>query len=482
MLGAIRKFSSSIYAKILMIIIIIPFVFWGMGSNFVGGNKNIIVQIEEEKYPVQMFVDFIEKINPSNNKIEIDQVENLLSAFIGEKLIEKEVEYFDVNLSDDSLSKLIKHQENFKRENRFSRVEYEKFLLKNNLTAATFETNFSKHEKKQQLLNFIGGGILPSKYLINKAYDLINQKRNIEFINLDTIFKKKINFSEDQINTYFENNKNKYNETYKSIKLIELKPKKLIGVDEFNDTFFKKIDEIDYMIIEGRNMEEIEKKFNLEKSRSLSLNKSGKDINSKLIDNLSKDLIKNIFDVSESETVFLIENVEKYFLVKIIKTEEVQRGIKNKAVRNDVLSNLEIKTKRNLISEIVDKINKKNFIKSDFDKLSKNENVPIEKVTLKNRNDDKKLKKVLINQIYAYPEKKIIVVSDIAFSETLLVYIDKINHVTIEKKSDQYQEYFDLAKMKIIDELYDTYDDYIKKKYKIDVNYQALDAVKNHFN
>ena len=72
--------------------------------------------------------------------------------------------------------------------------------------------------------------------------------------------------------------------------------------------------------------------------------------------------------------------------------------------------------------------------------------------------------------------------SDIAFSETLLVYIDKINHVTIEKKSDQYQEYFDLAKMKIIDELYDTYDDYIKKKYKIDVNYQALDAVKNHFN
>ena len=70
--------------------------------------NDLIVQIEEEKYPVQMFVDFIEKINPSNNKIEIDQVENLLSAFIGEKLIEKEVEYFDVNLSDDSLSKLIK--------------------------------------------------------------------------------------------------------------------------------------------------------------------------------------------------------------------------------------------------------------------------------------------------------------------------------------------------------------------------------------
>ena len=31
-----------------------------------------------------------------------------LSAFIGEKLIEKEIEHFEIKLSDNSLSKLIK--------------------------------------------------------------------------------------------------------------------------------------------------------------------------------------------------------------------------------------------------------------------------------------------------------------------------------------------------------------------------------------
>ena len=41
MLSSIRKFSTSIYAKILLGIIIIPFVFWGMGSVFSGGNTNI---------------------------------------------------------------------------------------------------------------------------------------------------------------------------------------------------------------------------------------------------------------------------------------------------------------------------------------------------------------------------------------------------------------------------------------------------------
>ena len=145
-------------------IIIIPFVFWGMGSNFIGGSKNIIVVIEKEKYTVQTYINFIRKSTPPDQKIESNQVEEFLSSFIGEKLIEKEVEHFGIKLSDDSLGKLIKHQKGFKRENKFSRIEYEKFLLKNNITAADFEANFSNHEKRKQLLNFIGGGILPSKY------------------------------------------------------------------------------------------------------------------------------------------------------------------------------------------------------------------------------------------------------------------------------------------------------------------------------
>ena len=482
MLGPIRKFSTSIYAKILMGIIIIPFVFWGMGSNFIGGSKNIIVVIEKEKHSVQEFINFIRKSNPPDQKIEANQVEEFLSSFIGEKLIEKEVEHFDIKLSDDSLSKLIKHQKGFKRENKFSRVEYEKFLLKNNITAAGFEADFSKHEKKKQFLDYIGGGIYPSKYLVNLAYDKINQRRKIELIDLNNIFEKKINFSENQIQTYFENNKDKYKETYKSIKLMELNPKKLIGDEEYNDNFFKKIDEIDYMIIEGKNLEEITQKFNLEKASSFTLNELGNDINAKPINNLSKNLIQSIFSVEDEEATSLIEYKEKYFILEVIKTENIQRKIENQIVKKDILLNLKNKTKRKFTSEMISKINKNNFTKSDFDKLSKEENAPIKKITLENQNDDKVLKKELISYIYAFPEKKIIVVADINLSENLLVYIDSIEHVDIKENSDEYQKYLNLSKVKITNELYSTYDNYIKKRYEIDINYQALDLVRNSFN
>jgi hypothetical protein len=199
-----------------------------MGPLFTGGSTNIVVVIDKEKYSTQDFVNFItQKIASSGQKINVNQMEDHLSLFIGEKLIEKEIEHFAIKLSDNSLSKLIKHQKDFKRENKFSRIEYENFLLKNNITATFFEAYLSYSEKKKQLLDFIGGGVLPPKFLVNDSYDRINQERNIQLIDLNDYFKKEFNFSEKQIRSYYENNKDNFKQIYKSAKVLELSPKTL---------------------------------------------------------------------------------------------------------------------------------------------------------------------------------------------------------------------------------------------------------------
>ena len=128
-----------------------------------------------------------------------------------------------------------------KKNNEFSRIEYEKFLIKNSLSAIVFESKISKEIKKEQLYDFIGKGIVPSKFLVNITYDKINQKRNIEVINLNDVFEKKFNFSDNQIESYFEQHKDAYKAIYKSIKFIVLNPKNLTGSDEINDLFFKKL-------------------------------------------------------------------------------------------------------------------------------------------------------------------------------------------------------------------------------------------------
>ena len=49
MLRIISKFSDSIFAKIFLFMVAIPFVFWGMGPLFQGGKQNTIVEIGKEK-------------------------------------------------------------------------------------------------------------------------------------------------------------------------------------------------------------------------------------------------------------------------------------------------------------------------------------------------------------------------------------------------------------------------------------------------
>ena len=480
MLGSLRKFSGSIYAKILLGIIIIPFIFWGMGSSIRGGSKNIVVVIDDEKYSIQQFGEFIKK--NARKKVESNQIDNYLKAFIGEKLIEKEVEHYRIKLSDNALSKLIKNQKNFKRDNKFSRTEYEKFLLKNNITAVNFESILLKEEKKKQLLDFIGGGISPSNFLVNLAYDRINQKRAIELINLNDVFKKQLNFSEDQIRIYFENNKNKYSEIYKSFKLLELNPKNFVDNNESNDLFFKKVDEIDDLIMSGERLDFIVQKFDLSIPKIFTINELGNDINSKINENIPKHLIRKIFDMDDAQPTAIVEDKNKYLIVELFKTENIQKNIDDNFIRRKILSDLGKKTKRRLTAEIINKINKNNFKKYNFDKLSRDKNINIKKIYLKNINDNEILKKEIVNQIYAFPEKKIIIVNEIGLSENYLIYIDKIKNVTIDEQSEEYQKYLTLSKGKIISDLYNTYDSYLEKRYKIDINYQTLDTIRNYFN
>ena len=482
MITSLKKFSSTIYAKILFGIIIIPFVFWGMGSSFVGGNKNIVLSIDKEKYSTQDFVNFIKRFSSSNQKITADKIEEILKIYIGEKLIEKEADYFKIKLSDNSLSKLVKHQKDFKRDNEFSRIEYEKFLLEKNIPAVVFEANLSSQERKKQLFDFIGGGIIPPKFSVNASYDKINQKRNIQLINLDDLFKKEFNFSEEQIKSHYENNKNDYKEIYKSVKIFELTPKKLIGTNEFNDIFFKNIDEIDDIIIQGENLDYILQKFNLDKPNIFTLNESGQDMNSNIIENIPNSLSKKIFSLNDSVPTALIEVLDKYFIVEVIKTENIIKNLEDKTFKKTILINLKKKAKRKFIAEIVTKINQNNFIKSDFDKLSKEKNIAIEKISLLNQNDNKILKEELVSRIYTIPEKKIIVMHNIGMTERFLIYIDKIENVTIDEKSDSYKKYLRLSRVKLSNELFNTYDSYIRKKYKIDINYKTLNTVKNYFN
>ena len=481
MISKLRKFSNSIFAKVFLFIVVLPFVFWGMGDLFSGGNQNTIAKVGKEKISAQEFIEFVKNNASKDSDLNKNSIERLLYNFIGEKLILSEVNELQIKLSDNSLSKLIKNQEIFKKNDNFSRIKYEKFLVNKGISAVYFESNLSRQEKKKQLLDFVSGGIIPSHFLINNTFNKINQKRNIRILDLNEVLKDNLKFSENEIESYFNENKKNYIQTFKTIKFIELNQKNLTGNDEFNDFFFKKIDQIEDFIVEGQDLDFIIKEFSLEKFSTATFNNEGKDKKLNSNDFLPSIIIKRVFNLNELETTAFVESKDKYFVVEIIKTENIQKNVENKSVKNEIASILERNAKRKLIVEYIDKINNKNFKKADFEKLSKDKNVPIKNIKLNNQSDDKVLKKELINQVYRYPERNVIIITDINFEESYLVYIDNIENASINKNDEKYKEYQNLSKVKLISNLYNTYDLYLKNKYKVDINYKTLDRINNYF-
>ena len=481
MLSSLRKFSSSIYAKIFLGIVAIPFVFWGMGDVFSGGNQNTIVKIDKKNIPTSEFINFI-KYSANTNNIDENYIKKILYTFIGEKLITQEINNLDIKISDKSLSKIIKNEKTFKGNNQFSRIEYEKFLLKNNMNAVSFERNFSEQAKKDMLFKFIGSGIVSPYFLVDMSYNKIKQTRSIEYININEVLKNKSKFTKKDIENYYNQNKELFNETYKTINFINLNPKNLSESEDYDNLFFSKIDEVDDLIVEGKTFEFIINRFDLNEYKSFTVDENGTDKDLKKIGDNDKQLIKKIFETGNNEGMLeLIEDKEKFYIFEIKEIDSIQKTIDNKSVQNKILLNLEIENKRTMVSKIINSINNDSFKKEDFYNFSKKNKVNINKIKINGQNDNSVFDSQVVKQIYDYSKNKVIIVSDINLVESYLIYIDKIQTKTIDKESEEYKKYLSLTKANLTRDLFKTYDDFLNKKYKIDINYKALSGVTNYF-
>ena len=80
MLNKIRSFSQTLFAKILLVVMVIPFVFWGMGGSFNTGNSNNIAKINSYNISTQDFIDYLNTQNLNSDEInKNNMLEQVLS-------------------------------------------------------------------------------------------------------------------------------------------------------------------------------------------------------------------------------------------------------------------------------------------------------------------------------------------------------------------------------------------------------------------
>ena len=482
MLTSIKKITTSFLAKVLVVIIILPFLFWGMGDVFRGGNQNILATIDSEKISAQGFSQYVNRLNLSKQQREnlatSSLLEEILSDYIGKKIIALEIVSQGINLSKKSLREIITTDKTFLRNGKFSRVEYEKFLLESGISAPIFEQNIAEQEKKRQLLTFLSEGLILPESVIKKEFENENQIKTIQYLNLDSLYKN-VEIKEEDIKKTYEKNKNLFKQEFKKINYVELLPNNLTGQKEYNEIYFKKIDEVENAILDGNKISDFVKMFNLtlitiDNTNRLKKNKSGKDI-TKINDVLFSKIFSPV-NVNEPE---LININNKYYLSVISKIEEIDRTLDDKEIKEAILSQLKIKNIIESNTNIVKKMAKGDFKKKQFDEFGKNNNLEIKRIVLKDVKDETVFTNDIIIEIFKINDGQMELVTNSMLSKNYIIFSEMTKKLPFDENTKDYKKYKSKAKLNLASQIYGTFDKAINNKYNVEINQKVLSRIKN---
>ena len=469
MIGSFRNFAKSRYAGILVGIIIIPFVFWGMGSVFSSGNTNSIAKINKENISTQ---DFIDHINQSNiptetirNNLDQNIIEELLSSLVSTKLLNLEIKDFNISISQNTLLKKIKDNKNFLDENGiFQRIKYEKFLLENSLSAAQFEKRLKDREEQKNLFDYIGAGTVSPRFLVKRLYEEENKKLDIEFIDLNNFYSKKENISDQDMEKFIRENQEQLKIDYLDFSYAKITPQNLLGLDEFNQAFFDKIDQIEIDISNEVNFNSIVDKLKI-KSTNIKNFKFSE----------SKDQIeKKIFEL-KNNTFDIFENENEYILYKIDKSEQRTPDLTDPEIKNEITELIHQKNKFDYNKDLIDQITNKSFTNEKFLKMSQNN---ISTITLNSVRDNKKFEINAVKLLYSLPEKSFTLIND----EQNNIYLAKVKK--FEKVSftdDNYNDNLGKQNSNARQSILRSYDIFLNDKYEVTLNQKTIQRVKNFY-
>ena len=266
--------------------------------------------------------------------------------------------------------------------------------------------------------------------------------------------------------TFINENADKLKRDYIDFSYVNISPKNLIGLEEFNQAFFDKIDDIENQISKNIDFKTIVKELNLS---STSITGYINLDNKKTTQNKIYNYRKNKIEILEDNGVYIFFNIDNL----ITKLPSIEDSKFKKQIKDLLFE----KKKYELNNDIMSRINKKTFTQSSFNELGKNN---IKKIKLNSIKDNKTFEINSIKILYSLPINSFTLIGDNQNN----VYIAKtVNY----KEENITNDFINFDKISIEEgaqnknSILKSYDLFLNNRYKVIVNEKTLERVKNYF-
>ena len=190
MLDGIRANAQSWGVKIAFGIIIVVFVFWGIGSY--SGPKGLVASVNGKNITEAEFqrayAEMTENIRRSVPNLTPEMMESfnveqrVLNSLVQEKLIESEAERAGLTVSLYELRALIEQLPYFQKDGKFDPETYKALLANNHLTPQKFEADQARSMLPAKLQRLVTAGTYVSPEAARALYDYAAERRRVEYV------------------------------------------------------------------------------------------------------------------------------------------------------------------------------------------------------------------------------------------------------------------------------------------------------------
>lgn len=221
MLDAMRKNAQSWGIKLVFGLIILVFVFWGVGS-FQGQRSSVLarvggvnIMIEDFQRAYNRQVDQIRQENPDLTTEDLKRMnikQQVLNEMVLSQLLLNEAERLGVVVSPEELRSEIRRVPAFQNEQeRFDPGLYQAILRANNLTPGQFEAQVLHDLLLQKMETLVRMPLRVGEEEARDFFFISRERRSIDYIFYDwKDFQDAIEPDEEQIQRYYEENQDRF--------------------------------------------------------------------------------------------------------------------------------------------------------------------------------------------------------------------------------------------------------------------------------
>ena len=241
------------------------------------------------------------------------------------------------------------------------------------------------------------------------------------------------------------------------------------------------MDIIENNILDGQSFDETIKNDNLQFISIEKINAKKEDANKNKVKKISDELFKKIFNLKSLNSPEIINLNNKYFIAEITKIEKINRSISDPEVQEALNAQLNFKSKIENNTSIIKDISMGAMNKEKFAKFALDNNLDIKDYKIENLKQNDIFSEDVIKRIFLTKDGAVDLIANNTLTENFLILIEKTEYKNLKKNSNLYDQYEAKARLNLINKIYQSHDNNLNEKYKVEFNERTIERVKNSF-